>query len=776
MTDFKKKSREIAPTYCFFFICLIILILSHSSAALSADILSSENVAAPETPWHINADKIIYDRKTNTYTAMGDVKIYNHDKTLNAEQVQYNLDTMEAESLGNVRLTVGKDTLWGDRIAINLETGVGTIFNGSIFIEKSHFYIRGDRILKTGENSYTIENGSVTTCDGDLPPWRITGEKVDITIEKYGTVKHAAFWTKKWPVFYVPYLIFPVNINRQSGLLPPQMGYSSRNGIEYVQPFYWAINQMSDATFYYHHLQNRGEKFGTEYRYAVSDFSKGTLMADTLNDRQIDDGTGDTSEDWGYTDDRFLRKNPDRYWFRMKLDQQLPKNFAAKLDLDIVSDQDYLKEFSSGYTGYDNTKRYFVSTFGRDIDDENDPVRENRLNIHKIWSQYSFNAEILWYDNVIKRRQGDADATLQQMPAITFDALKQSVFDNRVFMDMNSGFSNFHRRDGQTGQRVDVHPRIYLPLHFKNYFTFEPSAGFRQTSWYTNRPADEVSEKDEYDYQHRELYDLKAELSTDLFNVYRIKGEPPENTDKIDKMDKIKHTLTPRLEYSYIPDMDQRKYPDFDDTDRIVPENRMTFSLTNLLISKTRQSNDVNDPSESMDNQTPDSRKDELSVLNAYNQFLWFKIEQSYDFIKENEPDAKPFTPLLAELNLTPVRLLSFHAETEWDHESGNFTTLNTYCRIRNSRSDHFMIDYRYIRDSRQTVNLDFQGAVTSAITLFGNYERNIEDSEDIEKKIGARYSAQCWAFDVFYKDEEDDRQIGFMVSLKGLAEFGSEI
>jgi len=733
------------------------LILFQAPVISSANTINQQDIVRPDTPWHINAQKITYNQKTNIYTAIGDVKIYNDDKTLRAESIQYNQHTMEAESTGNVQLNVGRDTLRGDKININLKTGIGTILNGSIFIEKSHFFIKGDKILKTGEDSYTIYNSSVTTCDGDLPPWQITGKKIDITIEKYGVIHHAALWTKKWPVFYVPYLIFPINTKRQSGLLSPQMGYASQNGFEFIQPFYWAINQSADATFYYHHIQNRGEKFGAEYRYALSNISKGTLMMDTLDDRKIDDGTGDASQKWGYSDDSFLRKNTDRYWFRMKLNQKLPQNFTSKIDIDIVSDQDYLNEFSSGYSGYDATKKYFESEFGRDIDDQNDFVRENSLNISRIWTQYSFNAQLLWYDNVINRRQNETDSTLQQLPAITFDALKQPVFNNLLFADMNSELLNFYRKDGMTGQRLDIHPRIYLPVNYQNYFTFEPSAGFRQTAWNLDRVEEEAPGLDQHNYQHREIYDLRAELSTDLFQIYQMNGE---------SINKIKHTLIPRLEYSYIPDTNQTQFPDFDETDRIAPENLMTFSLTNILISKAPGAKELN----------ADAPVKTMNNLDSYNQFLWFKIEQSYDFRMENEPDKKPFYPLYAELNITPVNLLSLHAETEWDHDSGNFTTFNTYCKIRNNHGDHLMTEYRYTRNENQSIYIDFNSAITGTISIFGNYERNIQTAEDIEKRLGCQYSAQCWSCDLFYEDKDDDQKIGFMICLKGLAEIGSAL
>jgi LPS-assembly protein len=325
---------------------------------------------------------------------------------------------------------------------------------------------------------------------------------------------------------------------------------------------------------------------------------------------------------------------------------------------------------------------------------------------------------------------------------------------------MDSEFANFFRQDGITGQRIDVHPRIYLPMHYKNYFTFEPSAGFRQTVWASDNEEDDLSEKSEDDYQHREIYDVKAEISTDLYNIFQMKANSGN---------KIKHTLTPRLEYSYIPDMDQTEYPDFDETDRIEPENIMTFSLTNLLISKSQGADELN-------SDTPFQNTDKLSALNSYNQFLWFKVEQSYDFLLINEPDEKPFYPLYAELNITPVNLLLLHAETEWDHDNGNFSTFNAYCKIKNTRQDYVMLEHRYTRDFSQSVNIDFNGAITDTIRLFGNYERNIEDSEDIEKKLGCLYSAQCWAIELFYKDKDDDQTIGFMISLKGLAEIGSEL
>ncbi len=472
------------PIYClprciFFIAALLIFLVQPGSCPASTP--TDTAPPAPSTagmPWRLTADRVAYDQDTNIFTATGNVIITQSDKTLAADVVRFNRDTMEAVAEKNVRLSVGKDFLTGDRVEINLDTATGVIYDGTIFVESKHFYIRGNEIRKTGKQSYTIDRGSLTTCDGDHPAWEITGRDLDVTLESYGTLKHATLWAKQLPVAYVPYFLFPVKQRRQSGLLPPQLGYSNRNGAEYIQPYFWAINRSTDATFYLHYLEARGLKYGAEYRYALSPGSLGTLMADYLDDEKIDDGIGDASDNWGYPQDKVLRTNSDRYWFRAKANQELPLEAQLKMDIDIVSDQDYLREFDSGYTGYNATRDYFVSEYGRDLDDENDPVRQNSASINRTWSTASFDADVIWYDNVIDRTQDLPDDTLQRLPRISFATLKQPIGRSPVFYELESGYTNFFRKDGLDGQRTDIYPRLYLPLSFRTIRRIRTLGGF----------------------------------------------------------------------------------------------------------------------------------------------------------------------------------------------------------------------------------------------------------------------------------------------------------
>jgi hypothetical protein len=52
------------------------------------------------------------------------------------------------------------------------------------------------------------------------------------------------------------------------------------------------------------------------------------------------------------------------------------------LDIDLISDPDYLKTFDTGYTGFDNSRINLFKRHNRDIDDPDQTFRFNRMMIY----------------------------------------------------------------------------------------------------------------------------------------------------------------------------------------------------------------------------------------------------------------------------------------------------------------------------------------------------------------------------------------------------------
>ncbi|MFY9943881.1 MAG: LPS assembly protein LptD [Desulfobacterales bacterium] len=727
----------------------------------------------PDQPWHITADEISYDDKLQVYIARGNVDIAKLDRRLKADFARFDYRNMLAVASGNVIMTVGQDVLSGERMEMDLGSETGTVYGGGLFVEEKHFFIKGETIQKVGPRDFKVQRAILTSCDGDPPAWKITGRNLKVALEGYGTVTHPVLWVRNVPVFYAPFMFFPVKQKRQSGLLTPEVAVSDRLGSQYVQPFFWAINDSSDATFYVDYMSDRGVKTGAEYRYMLDEYSKGVMMFDYLDDRKVDDGSGSSSSDYGYTDDAYLRPNSDRYWFRMKADQALPQDFFARLDLDFVSDQDYLKEFQDGYAGYTRSDRMFERLFGRDLDDKDDAIRSNSLSINRIWSRYSFNALTNWEDDVIARRQGKKNTAQSTLPAVGFTGLRQPLPGSPLYFDFTSSYFHNYTEDANRNQRVDVHPRVYWPFRWQNYLSVNPSAGLRQTVWYIDR-FDDASIEDDRTLS-RELYDLRLDLSTNVFKTYKT---------GVGGIDRIRHTLRPQVVYDFIPDKDSDRFPDFDRIDSILKKNRTTYSLTNTLTA--RHPNAPRGEAEG----PPDF---------AYREFLRFKLEQSYDITEANENDPKklrnqetlkkePFTPLSGELELVPGRYLALRADAEWSVYEDTFLSRNFAARITDLRGDHLFIEQRFTRDSRrrnldtgtvtitdrsQTLYADTGIRLADWLWAYGEYEYNLEDELIQRAGFGLTYIAQCWSVGLGYLRKDEDRQIAFMVSLRGLGTLG---
>jgi LPS-assembly protein len=536
-----------------------------------------------------------------------------------------------------------------------------------------------------------------------------------------------------------------------------------------------------------------------EYRYVVDPLTRGTAMADYLNDREVDDGIGDNSDDWGYTDDDFLRPDDDRYWFRMKHDQGLPFGFTGRIDLDIVSDQDYLTEFRDGMTGYYETRDYFRDTYGRDIDDYDDPIRTNQAIVNRRWDRFSLNGGIVWLDDTTERWTDEVtadvsgpklDTQLQRLPLIRFDAMRQPLGESPLLFNMDTEWTYFYSDDNTRSARIDLHPRVTLPFRLGQALYVEPSAGLRQTAWFVEEFQDDPTEEAKDDNTYRTLYDLKLDVSSEFSKVFATGTSGSEA---------VRHTILPRVIYEYIPNKDQDEYPAFfqqnvnldaagdyedrftpldDGINRIDPLNRITYSITNSFTAKSAV--------------LPDDDSEETATATArYNDFLRVKLEQYYDIREARgsdrvDPERKrPFSPIRAELEYAPARYLRLNADAEYDVYDNRLVTRNISATVNSPRGDEFLLSYRYDKgdyhfyqkddtaDDIESLYGRLRLKLPFRFTVYGSSEYDLEENERIESIVGLVYEAQCWSLDVRYKDEDNDKEVSFMFNLYGLGSIG---
>ncbi len=713
-----------------------------------------------KVPWHIFAKEVSYDRDRELYIAKDDVIITGGKTRLEADYVEFSNKTKDAFAQGNVVLISGQDSISCNAMQINLVTEQGLIDKGTIFIQKNHLYLNGENIKKTGEFSYSAEKGAITSCDGKSPDWKISGRNIRVTIEGYGYASHATLWAKKVPALYAPFLAFPAKTKRQTGLLVPNFSYSDRLGFEYEQPLFIALSRSTDATLYLDYLSDRGIKTAGEFRYVLDENSKGTMILDYLNDDKIDDGTSET-EEYAFSSTS-KRTNRDRYWFRMKSDQDLPAGFKAKLDLDIVSDADYLLEFKDGYTGYHTIHDYFDEEFGRDLDEYDDTTRENSLTISKSWDQYSLTFKTLWYDNVVARQNDTDDYTLQTLPSVEFDISKHALGDSRFYYSLDSEFRSFYRQDTISenrkrvnGQRLDIYPKLYYPLTIWKSFFFEPYVGARETIYYTDNYTDKSDDDDSI--RSREYYELGAQLSTKISRVFNLNNGFAE---------KIRHEIAPSLEYQYIPYKKQDKLPYFDSLDSIDEENVITWTIANTFTSR----------------KTVPGKNGQAG--HSYKELAWIEFYQDYDINIEQDHEkgnGRPWSDIHMESEINPIPYLSLDTDIDWSPYTGHFTKIYSGATLKDNRGDTFTSRYRLKKTDDATVTLRtwytrFYARLTRSIGAYLSFEQDLKERNTIETIAGFELDKSCWGLNLEYQESDGGSQkVLFLIILKGIGEFGQK-
>ncbi|MBP2676193.1 MAG: Organic solvent tolerance protein [Deltaproteobacteria bacterium] len=239
-------------------------------------------------PVNIDADTLDYDEEKGVVLAEGNVEVTLGPRKMRADRIRYEFGTGEAELAGKVAYKDADEQFAFDRITINLGTETGVLYNGNILISTNNYRISGERIEKTGKQSFNVEKGSLTTCPCDpKPDWEFDVRKARVVIEGYAVSKDVTVRVRGVPVFWLPYGVFPVKTSRQSGFLMPSISSSDSRGLTLSLPYYWAINRWSDATLTVDAMTERGVRPEVEYRFVPNRESAGAIRGSMFHDTKI---------------------------------------------------------------------------------------------------------------------------------------------------------------------------------------------------------------------------------------------------------------------------------------------------------------------------------------------------------------------------------------------------------------------------------------------------------------------------------------------------------
>lgn len=747
----------------------------------------------------VDADSISYDQDGSQLRAEGDVVISSGWSILAADSISVRRASGEADAVGDVLLEDPEARIKAERAWIELDDETGFLVDGEVHLRRNRFLLSGGRLEKGLGQSYRLWDGEFTTClcGEGAPDWSIAGDEIDVGLGGWGEVRGGTFKVKDIPVLYLPYALFPVQRDRQSGFLFPRFGISSRRGFQYVQPYYWAIDKSSDLTVSLDVETNARVGILGDYRYLLGPDAGGRLSASYFSEFDPAEQERRGIEEDPEVQDPSIPKNR---WSVIGYHQQTgPYESRIYARPFYVSDNLFLRDMNTlSYVPAQNllltTIRYTTSDAG----------------IVKVGSWGQFKAQATWYQDLYQKQSRQP----QPLPDITLQLRKR--FFQLVTARLNTQAVYYYRAPLASGPRLDIAPDVSIPYRFGEYGFGTARLTLRETLYYLVN--DEIPFGFEQEdgtlqtrtvdrFQHREILQGHVSFQSEVSRVYRF--------EDAGELRKLKHTIEPYVNYRYIPAVNQDDLPIWGThngvfVDRINRRNLVTYGILTRFLGKfgggeEEYAGPEEDPAyaESIIGEDPygpmippllsGSRPAQIRELGR------IAIQQSYslgDQINSSTEDLRRrsyFSTVGLYGRITPVGWAGLTSRAEYSTLDNKFIFANVGANIFDPRpiegeGDLFQPNLRPAHSASVYYQFNTRGAVENlnlattlritnylAVSYLGRFDG--ESGRFLENWAGFRVisGCDCWVFDAALVDRlnPDEIEFRFRFSLVGLGTFG---
>ncbi len=683
------------------------------------------------------------------------------EQPLQAEATQ--LDSFPAESRleGDARLSRGDQRLRADRIILDRQDNRARADNGFVYGDprqavrgkqaevdlnnetgwfKDVDYYRPERNaqgsarevrVNQNQQQSQLQDATYSTCPRGKEMWQLRADEINLNeATGRGTATDIVLAFKNTPVFYFPYLSFPINDQRQSGFLFPRQGYDSQSGMDLQIPYYWNIAPNRDMTITPRIMTERGILLGLEYRFLES-WHQGKVGLEYLpDDRRYENSRGSFN-----VSDRAA---------------PLP-NLYTDLRFEYVSDDDYLRDLSN------NLDFLTVNYLERHLD-----------------SRYYGNgwqalARVQGYQILNPALFAVSGKPYQRLPQLLFTGAWPTSGSGLNYQ-LYSEAVHFQQTDLVTGARLDVWPTLgwnYQP----SWGFIKPEAGVRYTGYQLSDTAPDAKDS---------LSRTTPTFSLDSGLIF----ERALHADWLG-VSAGTQTLEPRLFYLYVPYRNQNDIPLFDSA--LMDRDPDWLFRRNRFVGADRMG-DANQLTAAVTTRVIDGSSGRERLRASIGQIQYFE-DRRVTLTPDDPPETASSSGLIAQgqVNLSSRWAVQGGVQLEPD----NNEVLRGAVDVRYYANPRQLLNVSYLMD-RDQPDFDLNDQVHSVdISLFwplssqwrtmARWNQSLNTERNLETLAGLEYEDCCWALRMVARQHRDspadpDSQTAFYVELelKGLSRLGS--
>ncbi len=438
----------------------------------------------------------------------------------------------------------------GEQLEFNLDSALGRIRKAFGMAQPTLRFEAATLERKAGGIDGLVK-ASFTMCTQAVPRWKFSCARADIKRDDYIDMWGATFSLKGLPVFYWPYIRYPLNRDRSTGFLMPEVGYSGTKGVFLSEGFFWVISRAMDATFQLDYYGNRGVGGGAEWRYAFEGGKGGTLnlyyFLFKKDAPSLAAGTAAPSNG---------------YLVRWKHDQNLPYGVQLAADVDVESSYTFLKEFD------DNFQRALVSQ------------RRSQVYLNKSWSFMNVNVRASQFETYYPSKR-DSVVT-RNLPQLSLNSYKIKLL-GPAYLSFTGGFNSW-QYGWQTaydlgterhGQQMNLAPTLSVPWSAAPWLSVNASVTGNFNYYFQTYDAKKAIVDDP-------LFIANANLNAALkgpsfYRIYDLKNGT-----------RIKHLIEPALTYRYDTPVENRQLI-VTPTGRFYIYHQLQYGLTHHIYMKRKE-------------------------------------------------------------------------------------------------------------------------------------------------------------------------------------------
>lgn len=513
-------------------------------------------------------DSLVYDAESGTAYLYGNSKVDYENMKLTSDKVHMNLDkstvratgTVDSTAEGGIKgkpvFTMGKDEYKSDTMAFNFKSKKGLI--KGVYTEQQDGFLSGEVGKRDSTGSIYLQHGRYTTCDKPHPDFYIALSRAKVRPGKDVVFGPAYLVVADVPLpLAIPYGFFPFSKKYSSGFIMPSYGDESDRGF-YLRDggYYFAISDKWD-------LKLLGEIYtkGSWGVSAASNYRKryrysGSFLFSYQDSKTGDKGLPDFAEQesfkiqWNHRQDP--KSNP---YSSLAASVNFATSSYERNNLNSMYNPQTLTQTTrtssvSWSTGFSSIGLSLSATTNLAQDMRTSSIQITLPDVNISLSRfYPFKRKHLvgkerWYEKISMSYTGQL--------ANSISTTEDKILHSNLIKDWKNAFQH----------TIPVQANFTL----FNYINVTPSFNFtdrmyskKVTRGWDNTLQKEVVRDTTYGFHNVYNWSMSVGASTKLYGFW-----VPNRKLFGDKIQAIRHVITPQVTFSYSPNFGARRYGYYD--------------------------------------------------------------------------------------------------------------------------------------------------------------------------------------------------------------------